>query len=166
MSLIQDIRDKYAKWAVVAIAISLLGFILMDAFAGKSGSLGKNSTLIGKVNSTDIDYLDFEKKVKAQEEYQQAQGGLRGDDSRQQILESVWNQEINQVLMTNEFKKLGLKIGKGELNEIMYGKNPPQDLVQRFSNPNTGVFDAASAQQFINQIAKSKSGTEKQQLNQ
>ncbi len=166
MSLIQDIRDKYAKWAVVAIAISLLGFILMDAFAGKSGSLGQNSTLIGKVNNTELDYLEFEKKVKSQEEYQQAQGGLRGDDSRQQILESVWNQEINQVLMNSEFKKLGLKIGKGELNDIMYGKNPPQDLVQRFSNPNTGVFDAASAQQFINQIAKSKTGNEKQQLNQ
>ncbi len=166
MSLIQDIRDKYAKWAVVAIAISLLGFILMDAFAGKSGSLGQNSTLIGKINSTEIDYIEFEKKVKAQEEYQQSQGGLRGDESRQQILESVWNQEVNEVLMNTEFKKLGLKIGKKELNDILFGKNPPQDLAQRFSDPNTGVFDAASAQQFINQIAKSKTVAEKQQLNQ
>ncbi len=166
MSFIQDIRDKYAKLAVVAIAISLLGFILMDAFAGKSGSLGNDSTLIGKINSTEIDYIEFEKKVKAQEEYQQSQGGLRGDESRQQILESVWNQEVNEVLMNTEFKKLGLKIGKKELNDILFGKNPPQDLAQRFSDPNTGAFDAASAQQFINQIAKSKTVSEKQQLNQ
>ncbi len=166
MSFIQDIRDKYAKWAVVAIAISLLGFILMDAFAGKSGSLGNDSMLIGEINSTEIDYIEFEKKVKAQEEYQQSQGGLRGDESRQQILESVWNQEVNEVLMNTEFKKLGLKIGKKELNDILFGKNPPQDLAQRFSDPNTGAFDAASAQQFINQIAKSKTVAEKQQLNQ
>lgn len=165
MSLIQDIRDKYAKWAVVAIAISLLGFILMDAFSGRSGSLGKNSTSIGKINGTEIDYIEFEKKVKSQEEYQQSQGGMRGDEGRQQILESVWNQEVNDVLMNAEFKSLGLSIGKKELNDILFGKNPPQDLVQRFKDPTTGAFDAASAQQFINQIAKSKTPAEKQQLN-
>ena len=35
MSVIQSIREKYAKWAVVAIALALLGFILTDYFQAK-----------------------------------------------------------------------------------------------------------------------------------
>ncbi len=75
MSVIQNIRDKYARWAVAAIVISLLGFILMDAFAGRS-SFGGSSTTIGKVNGREIDIVDFERKVKMQEEMAQQQKGL------------------------------------------------------------------------------------------
>ena len=35
MSIIQDIRDRYAKVAVVAIALALIGFILTDYFSGR-----------------------------------------------------------------------------------------------------------------------------------
>lgn len=165
MSLIQDISEKYAKWAVGAIALALLGFILMDAFAGGS-TFGQNTTTIGSVNRVKIDYIDFEKKVKAQEEFQQSQGFPMGEGSRQQIIESVWNQEVNQMLMNAEIEKAGLVIGKKELNDILFGKNPPGDLQQRFSDPNTGVYDAASARQFIDQIKKSRNQADRQQLNQ
>ena len=40
MSVIQKIRDKYARVAVIAIALALLGFILMDAFAGRGSIFG------------------------------------------------------------------------------------------------------------------------------
>ena len=43
MSLIQDIRDKYAKISVIAIALALIGFILTDYFSGKNRSRGKDS---------------------------------------------------------------------------------------------------------------------------
>ena len=74
MSFIQDIREKYARWAVVAIALSLLGFILMDAFAGR-GSIfsGGPSTTVGKVNGSKIDLKEFNIKVQKQETYQQQQ---------------------------------------------------------------------------------------------
>ena len=45
MSVIQDIRDKYARWAVIAIAVALLGFILMDALAGR-GDVQHDSLLL------------------------------------------------------------------------------------------------------------------------
>ena len=65
MSIIQNIRDKYARWAVVAIAISLLGFILMDAMSNRTGGLfsgGRGKTL-GSVNGQKIDAEIFAKKV-------------------------------------------------------------------------------------------------------
>ena len=52
MSVIQKIRDKYARWAVIAIGISLVGFLLMDAFAGRTGLFSESGPgkTLGKVN--------------------------------------------------------------------------------------------------------------------
>jgi hypothetical protein len=66
MSLIQKIRDKGALISAIVIAIALLGFILMDAFSGRTG-IGSASTTIGKINGKEIEYVDFDRKVKAQE---------------------------------------------------------------------------------------------------
>ena len=159
MSVIQSIRDKYARWAVVAIVISLLGFIMMDAFSGRGG-LGQRSTTIGSVNGEEIDYIDFEKKVKAQEAAAKQQGY-----TQEQLMENVWNGEVMQNIMDDQFEELGMTVGKKELTDLLFGTNPPQDLKQRFSDPNTGVYDANQASQLINNIRKSGSAEEKAQLN-
>jgi peptidyl-prolyl cis-trans isomerase D len=67
--------------------------------------------------------------------------------------------------MEEEFEKLGMTIGKKELNDILFGMNPPQDLKQRFTDPNTGQYDAAQAQQFINQLRKTGTPEDRAQLN-
>ena len=89
MSVIQKIRDKYARWAVVAIALSLLGFIMMDAFAGRGSIFSGQSTTVGKINGKKIDYQDFAKKVEATEKFQRdQQGGDLGEAGRQQVVQS------------------------------------------------------------------------------
>lgn len=164
MSIIQKIREKYAKWAVVAIALALVGFILTDYLStqGKTSSAGE--TVLGKINGVEVDFISFETKVKAQEEQMAAQGQEVGESGRQGILEGIWDQEIGQVIMNEEFDKLSLEIGKKEINDILFGANPPQDLKQRFSNEQ-GQYDAASAQSAINQMKKSTKKGEKEQLN-
>ncbi len=163
MSLIQNIRDKYARWAVAAIVISLLGFILMDAFAGRS-SFGSSPTTIGKVNGRKIDIVDFERKVKMQEEMAQQQGYDMGEAGRQQVIESVWNGELTQTLMEEQFEELGMTVGNKEINNLLFGYNPPPDLKQRFTDENTGQYNAIAAQQFINGVKKSGKPEDKAQL--
>jgi peptidyl-prolyl cis-trans isomerase D len=165
MSVIQQIRDKYARWAVVAIAVSLLGFIMMDAFSGRS-SLGGNSTTIGKINGKEIEFIDFDRKMKAQEEMYKQQGYDMGEAGRQQVLESVWEGELTNQLMQAQFDELGMTIGRKELTDMLFGNNPPQDLKQRFTDPNTGVYNAAAAQQAINELRKSARPEDKAQFNE
>ncbi|HZI00266.1 MAG TPA: SurA N-terminal domain-containing protein, partial [Flavisolibacter sp.] len=164
MSLIQKIRDKGALISAIVIAIALLGFILMDAFSGRTG-IGSASTTVGKINGKEIEYVDFDRKVKAQEAAAKAQGYDQGEAGRQQAIESVWEGEVSQRLMEEEFEKLGMTIGKKELNDILFGMNPPQDLKQRFTDPNTGQYDAVQAQQFINQLRKTGTPEDRAQLN-
>jgi peptidyl-prolyl cis-trans isomerase D len=167
MSVIQKIRDKYARWAVVAIALSLLGFIMMDAFAGRGSIFSGQSTTVGKINGKKIDYQDFAKKVEATEKFQRdQQGGDLGEAGRQQVVQSLWDQEINDVVLAKQYNELGLTVSEKELRDILYGANPPQDLRQRFTDPNTGVYNGVQAQQFIGQIKKQGTQQDKDQLNQ
>jgi peptidyl-prolyl cis-trans isomerase D len=112
MSVIQSIRDKYARLSVIAIVIALLGFITMDAFSGRSNLFGGNATTLGTVNGEKIEYADFSRRVKAQEDQAQAQGYQMNDATRQQVIESVWNQEVDRTILKDEFEELGLAVGK------------------------------------------------------
>ena len=167
MSFIQDIREKYARWAVVAIALSLLGFILMDAFAGR-GSIfsGGPSTTVGKVNGSKIDLKDFNKKVQQQETYQQQQRqATLSEGDRRGIMESAWNDMVNKILLENELGKLGMRVGKKETNDLLFGANPPQDLKSQFTDSKTGQYDAVLAQQQINEMKKRGSAEQKANFN-
>ena len=74
MSVIQSIREKYAKWAVVAIALALLGFILTDYFTAKNRSVGgSGSENVGSVNGVKINYFNFQSRLNAMDEQTQAQ---------------------------------------------------------------------------------------------
>jgi len=166
MSVIQSIRDKYAKVAVIAIALALLGFIMMDAFSSGNNPFASNSTKLGSVNGKEINYIDFANKVKAQEEMAQAQGYEVNDATRQQIIESVWNTEINSALLDEEIEKLGLAIGKNEINDMLFGANPPADLKQGFTDPATGEFNGLAARQYFEDLKKSGTREQKAQMDQ
>jgi peptidyl-prolyl cis-trans isomerase D len=163
MSVIQSIRDKYAKWAVVAIALALLGFILTDYLSAKNKLFGSNSTTLGSVNGKKINYNEFAVKLQELEDQAEAQGQSLSENDRHTKNEQLWNQEVDQVLMEKEFSTLGFDVGKKELNDWLFGFNPPQSLAQQFTQ--NGQYNAAAAQEMINQMRRSANQAEKNQLN-
>ena len=70
MQIIQNIREKGTAIVIVVIALSLIGFILMDAKSGGKTSLfgGSSTTNVGEVNGEPIEYKDFTDKVKQTED--------------------------------------------------------------------------------------------------
>ncbi|MDB5253040.1 MAG: hypothetical protein JWP27_2209 [Flaviaesturariibacter sp.] len=165
MSVIQSIRDKYARIAVIAIAVSLVGFILMDAFTGRSNLFGGGSNVVGSINGKKIKTAEFDEKVKAREEQSRQQGYDMGDAGRQDAIAAVWNQEVTQTLLEDQYEKLGIQVSDKEINDILFGTNPPADLKQRFTDSATSRYNGAAAQAQINQIKKG-SAEEREQLAQ
>ena len=155
MSIIQDIREKYAKLTVVLVALALLGFILTDYFTGKSRMSGNTATSVGSVNGSSISFDDFNKKVTQAEENLKAQGYPQGAALSQQALEQAWSQEVGQRLLVDELKKLGIEVGKKELSDLLYGSSAPQDLQTQFRDPKTGLYNPVLAKQNIDQALKS-----------
>jgi len=155
MSIIQDIREKYAKLTVVLVALALLGFILTDYFTGKSRMSGNTATSVGSVNGSSISFEEFNKKVLQAEENLKAQGYPQGAALSQQALEQAWNQEVGQRLLNSELDKLGIEVGKKELSDLLYGPAAPQDLQTQFRDPKTGLYNPVLAKQNIDQALKS-----------
>ncbi|HLY68942.1 MAG TPA: peptidylprolyl isomerase [Puia sp.] len=155
MSIIQKIRDK-AAWLVFGlIAVSLAGFILMDA--GKSrffGGGGGQQTTVGTVNGVDLDYVKFEKQVQGAEQQQQAQmqGQPLNEMQQQNVKEGVWNQFVEEATMDEIYAKLGLDVSDKELNDMLVGQNAIPDIKRSFTDPKTGIFDAQAAASTINQL--------------
>ena len=158
MSIIQSIREKYAKVAVVAIALALVGFILTDYFSSRGGGSGPTGgSTIGTVNGKKITADEFNRKVQMRENQMTQQGYPQNAATSFQAINDTWDQEVNRLLLADEFSKLGMRIESKELGDILYGPNMPADLKQQLTDPQTGVYDPAVAKQQVDQMLKSSS---------
>jgi peptidyl-prolyl cis-trans isomerase D len=163
MSIIQNIRDKYARVAVVAIALALVGFILTDYFSGRGrggGPTGGNT--VGSVNGKKITAEDFNRKVQMYEDQLKSQGMPQNAATSFQAINNTWDQEVSRLLFAEEFDKLGMRIENKELGDILYGPNMPQDLKQQLTDPQTGVFDPVAAKRQVDEMLKSSSTPQEQ----
>jgi peptidyl-prolyl cis-trans isomerase D len=160
MSIIQTIRDRGAAIVIGVIALSLIGFLLMDARSGAAKGLfgGSNSKTIGVVNGEEIELDEFNAKVKdAEAQYPNTNGGIR-----QQIMQGVWDQLVAERIVATEFQKLGLAFTPKEMSATMFSDEAPQQLKQAFTDPQTGQYDVAKAQQWWNQTRKGKDEEQRQ----
>jgi len=157
MSVIQTIRDRGTWIIFVIIAVALIAFILQDG-AGRGGSAFSNSSVIAKVNGTSIERGAFEERLKSQEAMYAGQGA-----TREQLIGTVYNMEVDNIVLNQEFEKLGLTISGKELNDILFGENSP--LRQEFTDPKTGEFKVDDAKRAFAQIKKSKNAEQIKMIN-
>jgi len=126
---------------VVVICLAIVGFLLQDAFFGK-GSLMGSSTSVGEVNGKELDIAQYNNMIDIAERNQAAQYQLDMDESmRQSIREQVWQQFINQQILSEEYEKLGIVVTDEEVTDQFLGNNPNPQIVQMFTDPKTGVFN-------------------------
>lgn len=149
MSVIQKIRDKGSWIIVTVIAIALIAFILQDRAAGKGGSLfSGNTTTVGKVNGTKISKADFDEQLEM----------YKGRGSQGQLVGQIWSMNVEKILFKDEINKLGINVTPKELDDILFGDNPPQWISQapEFQDQATGRVDINKVKDYFKQIKKEK----------
>ena len=151
MQIIQNIRDKGSAIVIGVIALSLIGFIMMDTRTANSRS--SNSSSIGKINGEAIDSKTFLDKVKQMED--QRGGRVSGTDMYQ-LRESAWEQIVTEKVLNTEFDKLGLIFSPKELSSIIFSDDAPQTLKQAFTDKATGRYDVEKARQWWINAKKAK----------
>lgn len=164
MAIIQKIRDKYAKVAGGVIAVSLIAFVLNDAFTSNSGSVFGSSTELAKVNGEAIEPIDLDKRIR---EYNTVysisnQGKEITDEVRLQIQEQAFRDLINEKVVDKQLSKLGIFISAKEEKDLIYGANPSPMIMQYpvFTNPETGMFDASRIKMYEDQLKSPPEGTD------
>lgn len=162
MSIIQTIRERGAVIVIAIIALSLIGFILMDSRSG-TGKLfgGGNTTVIGSVNGDKIELSDFNDKVKDMEQQYQNSGSSQTD----QIRQSTWDQMVAEKIVSEQFDDLGITFTPKEMSSIMFSNDAPQQLKQAFTNKETGEYDIAQAQQWWAQTKRIKNEEQRKAIN-
>ncbi len=151
MSVIQKIRDKYAKLAGFVIALALVGFILSDAASGNLADLFGNKTTVVEVNGDKVDQKEYMQRINDYEAIYQLYGGRTLDDMlKAQVHDQVLRELIFERIINEELDALGIVSSKEEENDIIKGANTDPMIQQfpYFRNPETGGFDMNALQAF------------------
>ena len=163
MQVIQTIRDKGAAVVIAVIALSLIGFLLMDAKSGSKGGNGFFTSLsnnVGKVNGVAIEKADFDKKYNTSYDMakQQSQQSGRPAPDAGQVREQVWNQMVAENVFYAEADKLGIDFTSKELSAILSSNDQGNPLLQdkNMIDPTTGKLDQSKVSMALNDLKKAK----------
>ena len=163
MGLMSYLRNR-AGLVVTVIGLAIIAFLLGDIISYGTPFWMKNQNQVGSVNGESIDYQAFNAQVdQTTAMYQQQMGGTSSPQMRNYAVQQVWNQFISQELLKQEIEKIGLSVGRDELNSLVSGSNPSPQIVQAFTNPQTGVFDKNQLTTFLSQINSQGSPEMRQQ---
>ncbi|MBI3519996.1 MAG: SurA N-terminal domain-containing protein [Bacteroidetes bacterium] len=138
MSVLEKIRSKTGL-LVGIVGLALVIFIL-ESLLGSGGALfSSQDTLVGEIAGDKIDYAAFSAKVNEQiVQIQQSNPNATIDDkTKEQIVESVWNQLINEKVVKVQYKKLGISVSEDELYDLML-VHPHKYVLQQLTDQQTG----------------------------
>lgn len=155
MAALQKIRSK-SSLLIGVIALGLLAFVLpwseISSFINKSKD--KAFTVDGEVVTTKH-YAD---RIAQWEHFQKIMSGQNSLDENAtlQIREMVYQQMVKEIILDKQAAELGLNVTKEELNDMVTGPNvaPILHQIPFFVNPQTGQFERAALNQFIQTISQ------------
>ncbi len=168
MSVIQNLRTKYAKVVGALIGVSLVGFILMDAANGPLQSLFGNDTSVAKVNGEKIESKEYQERLADYEALVPlfSQGKAMDEATRSQIRQQTLDELVYESLIEDDIQELGITVTEVEKKE-MFGAENPDPMVQQFpyfKNPESGQFDPQYITAFEQQVPKMEDANQRQKL--
>lgn len=144
MAVLSKIRQR-SILLIGVIGFCLLAFVVGDVI--QNGGFNRTSRNIGSVNGEDISAQEFLQKVSMAEKNGQ---GI----SNTQAANGVWEQEVKRILLEGEYGKLGLKIGKDQLLNVM--KQNPQFAQNPQFLSSAGIFDINKFNEYLATIKSSQ----------
>jgi peptidyl-prolyl cis-trans isomerase D len=137
MAVLSKIRQR-SLLLILVIGFCLFAFIIGDLF--NKGGFNQTSKNIGSINGKDIPVEDFRVKVSNVEKSGQGM-------TQTQAANRVWDQEVSIALLTSEFEKLGIRVGKKHVMEVLKA-DPNIGQNQMFLNA-AGQFDEGKFNEFF-----------------
>ena len=171
MATLEKIRQQ-KKWLAIVIGAALIAFII-EVGVEAIGRSGGNSAA-AKVGNEKIDIMAFQRQVEQEAANDQQTAPSIDAASRQQ---DVLDQMINDMLLEQEYEKLGITVSDWEISQLMIGKNPapsvtqfaqqagaksPAELYDFIMNPGKQGVSEAQVAELRNQWEKLKSDIVKQ----
>ncbi|MDX2174342.1 MAG: SurA N-terminal domain-containing protein [Bacteroidota bacterium] len=141
-SILESIR-KRTGLLVGIIGLALVIFILQSLLGSGASIFGGNEmNTIGFINGKKIDRENFNAKLENQLNLirQQRQSNDIDDNTRGQVIDFVWNQFINDLVIKPQYDKVGITVGEDEVYDKVVA-NPVQSVIQQLSDQKTGQLN-------------------------
>jgi len=141
---------KLIMWIVAIAMVVGFGFII----TGTGGNLGKSQSklqqgIVGEVNGQAISLRQFQENVRQnQQNYRQQSGGEPDEATAKQIENETWQSMVEEMLLQQAYRNLGVKIYDEEIVSIIRN-NPPQDIRNNENLMTNGAFDIQKYHAFI-----------------
>ncbi|MGH1383768.1 peptidylprolyl isomerase [Kordia sp.] len=150
MAILAKIRQRTLV-LILIIGLALFAFVISDVFNNNGGG-EKRPTEIGMVNGKGIPYQQFESQVK----YAKSIYGSR--QTTMQVVNSLWDREVNNVLITQQLDELGITIEKDEIWNLLV-TSPNITGNQQFQDE-AGVFVEAKLKEYIDNLEATKGSSD------
>jgi len=162
MGLMNYLRNRAGVIIVVFIGFAIVAFLLGDVINYGTPFWARSQNQVGSINGEEIDINTFNAQVEQTSEMfrQQMGGGSLSPQMKSWAVQQVWGQYLNRELLKSEVDRIGLTVGKTELNDLVQGENPSMQIQQAFRNPQTGQFDRDQLNNFIAQVGSLPQGHE------
>jgi peptidyl-prolyl cis-trans isomerase D len=137
------LRERMGKIVAIVIGLSLFAFIASEAIRSGGSFFKDDSNELGNVGGEKIAYDEFNKNVEqgSQQFKQQSGQNNLSPQIMNYVQENTWNMMLNRVIIKKEVEKLGLTVSDDETQAMTSGNNPNPQVIQAFTNPQTGKFD-------------------------
>lgn len=153
MAALGKIRSK-GPLLVLIIALGLFAFIAGDGLKSCESFSAQKRNQAANILGEKINAQDYQKYVEEFKEAMQVEYSMQGQQapSDEQLREMAWQQFVNEKIIVNEAKSLGLTVTDEEINNII-NEGTHQFLmgiaIPQFHNEQTGRFDANALKQFL-----------------
>jgi peptidyl-prolyl cis-trans isomerase D len=145
MGLMTFLRNRAGFILVGAIGFAIVAFLVGDAINVGKPFWAASQKVVGTVDGEEINIDEFGPKVDQNlQQFKQQYGGSANPQMTAMAVDNAWNGELANILLSKEYKRLGLDISGEELFDLIQGKKPSPLIVQYFGNPQTGQVDRAA----------------------
>lgn len=158
MGIMSFLRNRLGLIMVVVIGLALFAFIIGEVVHYGSSFMNGDRTTIGEVAGDKISYEDFNAKLEQNMSNfkQQSNQANLTPQMASYVQQTTWNQEVSQIILQKQISKLGIAVGDNESVALVQGNNPSPQIVQAFTNRETGQFDHRQLEAFLANINSPK----------
>ena len=155
MAALGKIR-KRGVTLVIIIGLGLFAFIAEEAFRSCEATKNQQRQQVGEVLGNKVNVQEFQALV---DEYQEVIKMTQGRDKLSeeelnQVKDQVWNQFVNEQIISSEAQKLGLTVTDEEMQNILKEGTNPMLRQSPFVNQQTGRFDVTMLTKFLDDYKK------------
>ncbi|MEB8327820.1 SurA N-terminal domain-containing protein [Flavobacteriaceae bacterium KMM 6897] len=140
MAVLENIR-KRTTILILIIGLALFAFVISGVFSSNGFSDGKVGSSVAEINGEEVSIDEFRQKVEA------ASRRYGPQASSMQLVNSVWDQEVRNMVLGQQFEELGIDIEQDQIVNYI-SSNPAYSESPQFLNE-SGVFDQNKFREFI-----------------